>query len=133
MVRPRVGNRGALYRGLLLNTDTKLNIRKWLRVPTASLEVTNIKTPVEKRPKVSNKEEEWVEVPNKKDLRKKKVKKPTRTPQSPRRPRSEAVLIKPAEGMSYASILRKLTKRVNPNELDATVQGIRETRSKDTL
>ena len=35
--------------------------------------------------------------------------------------------------MSYASILRELKKRVNPDELGATVQGIRETRSKNLL
>ena len=35
--------------------------------------------------------------------------------------------------MSYATILRELKKRVNPDELGATVQGIRETRSKDLL
>ena len=35
--------------------------------------------------------------------------------------------------MSYASILCKLKKRVNPDELGATVQGIRETRSIDLL
>ena len=35
--------------------------------------------------------------------------------------------------MSYASILRELKKRVNPDELGATVQEIRETRSKDLL
>ena len=75
---------------------------------------------MEKRPKASNKEEEWVEVPNK-GLRKKKVKKPTRIPERPRRPRPEAVLIKPAEGMSYASILRELKKLDNPDELGATI------------
>ena len=32
--------------------------------------------------------------------------------------------------MSYASILRELKKCVNPDELGATIQGIRETRSK---
>ena len=36
-------------------------------------------------------------------------------------------------GMSYASVLRELRKRVNPDELGATVQEIRETRSKDLL
>ena len=35
--------------------------------------------------------------------------------------------------MSYASILRELKKRVNPDKLGAIVQGIRETRSKDLL
>ena len=43
------------------------------------------------------------------------------------------MLIKPVEGMSYASILRELKKRVNPDELGATVQGIRKMRSKDLL
>ena len=43
------------------------------------------------------------------------------------------VLIKPAEGMSYASIMRELKIRVNPYELGATVEGIRVTRSKDFL
>ena len=64
-----------------------------------------------------------MEVPNRKDLRKKKKKekKLSRTLEESRRARPEAVLIKPAEGMSYASILRELKKRVNPDELGATV------------
>ena len=63
----------------------------------------------------------------------KKGKKPSNTPEQPRRARQEVVLNKPAEGISYATILRELKKRVNPDELCATVQGIRETRSKDLL
>ena len=35
--------------------------------------------------------------------------------------------------MSYATLLRDLKKRVNPDELGVTVQGLRETRSKDLL
>ena len=67
------------------------------------------KKPVEKRPKASNKEEDWVEVLNRKDLRKKKKKekKLSRTPEKSSHARPEAVLIKPAEGMSYASILHE--------------------------
>ena len=80
-------------------------------------------------PKASNKEEEWVEVPNKKDPGRRKE----RSLPKHSRPRPEAVLIKPAEGTSYASILRKLKNHVNPDELGATVQGIREMRSKDLL
>ena len=38
-----------------------------------------------------------------------------------------------AEGISYASILRDLKRRVNPEKLGVTVQGIRETLSKDLL
>ena len=103
------------------------------REPTVSPEVPVITKPVEKRPKASKKEEQWVGVPRKKDLRKKKGKKPSNTPEKPRRVRPEAVLIKPAKRMSYAAIMRELKKRVNPDELGATVQGIRETRSKDLL
>ena len=51
----------------------------------------------------------------------------------PSRAHPEAVLIKPAEGMSYASILRELIQRFNPDKLDTTVQVIRKTRSKDLL
>ena len=107
--------------------------RKRAREPTASPEMPEVKKPAEKRPKASNKEEEWVEVPKKKDLRKRKEKKPSKKPEKHRGARPEAVLIKPAVGMRYASILRELKKRVNPDELGATVQGIRETHSKDLL
>ena len=92
-----------------------------------------VKKQVEKRPKASNEEEKWVEVPSRKKLKKKKRKKAENTLKKNSRPRSEAVLIKPEEGMSYASILRELKKSVNPEELGATVQGIRETRSRDLL
>ena len=105
------------------------------RESTASPEVSTAKKPAEKRPRAFNKEKEWVEVPNRKDLRnkKKKEEKLSTTPEKSRHARPEAVLIKPAKGMSYASILRELKKRVNPDELGATVQGIREMRSKDLL
>ena len=60
-------------------------------------------------------------------------KKDAKALEKPGRPGSEAMLIKPAEGISYASILRDLERRVNPDELGVTVQGIREKRSKDLL
>ena len=84
-----------------------------------------------RRPKASKKKEAWEVLPRKKDLWKKKGKKPSNTPEQPHRARPEAVFIKPAEGISYATILFELKKRVNPDELGATVQGINETRSKD--
>ena len=64
--------------------------RKRLREPTLSQDVSAVKKPVEKTPKVPKKEKEWVEVPARKNLQKKKKK-------------------------------------------GATVEGIRETRSKDML
>ena len=67
--------------------------RKRVREPTAIPEVSAAKKPAEKRPKASNKGEEWVEDPKKKDLRKRKRKKPSKTPEKPRRARPEAVLI----------------------------------------
>ena len=76
-----------------------------------------------------------MEVPIRKDIRnkKKKEKKLSTTPEKSHRARLESVLIKPAEGMSYATILCELKEHFNPDELGATVQGIREARSKDLL
>ena len=62
---------------------------------------------------------EWVEFAARKNLQKKR-KKDERTPKGPSHARPEAVLIKPVEGMSYASILREHEKRVNFDELGAT-------------
>ena len=73
-----------------------------------SLEASVAKKPGEKRPKASNKEEEWVEFSSRKNLQKNKKKKPSRTPEKLCRARPKAVLIEPTEGMSYASILRQL-------------------------
>ena len=67
-------------------------------------------------------------------VRNKPQKKAAKAPERPLRSRLDTVLIKPVQGMSYAFILRALKKRVNPDELGATVQGIsRETRSKELL
>ena len=68
-----------------------------------------------KRPKGFTKEEESVEVPARKNLRKK------------------AVLIKPAKGVSYAAILKNLKQRVKLDELGVTVHEMRRTRSEDLL
>ena len=92
--------------------------RKPIREPTVSPEKSAVSKQVEKRPKAS-KEEEWVQVPIKKDLRKNKEKKPSRRPEKSRCARPETVLIKPAEGMSYATILRELKKHVNPERTEA--------------
>ena len=54
--------------------------RKWLREPTVSPEATAAKKSVEKKAKASNKEEEWVEVPARKNIQKKKKEKAVRTP-----------------------------------------------------
>ena len=63
--------------------------RKMLREPTVNPEVSAAKKRAQKRPKVSNKEEEWVDVPVRKNLQKKKRKKGARTPESSSRARSE--------------------------------------------
>ena len=80
---------------------------------------TAAKKPEMKRPKASPREEEWVEVPPRKKLRKKKPKPEAKEPDWPTRGSPEAVLIKPAERVSYTAVI--------------TVHGIRETRSKDLL
>ena len=54
-------------------------------------------------------------------------------PERPKRVRSKAVIIKPAEGVSYAAILKNLKNRVNLEELGVTIRGISWTRRKDHL
>ena len=73
------------------------------------------------------------EAKNLKERREKELKLGTRNPESSRRARPEAVLVKPAEGVSYATILRSLKSRVNPKELGIRAQGTRATGSKDLL
>ena len=65
--------------------------RKRYREPIVSPEVSVVKKPAEKRPKGSNKEEEWVEIPSRKNLQKKKRKKAEKTPKKNSRPRSETL------------------------------------------
>ena len=91
------------------------------------------KKPKEKRPRASKQPQEWVEGPLREDLRKKKPKTATRERERPKRARSEAVLVKPSEGVSYAAILKNLKSRVNPEELGIKIGGIRDTRTKDLL
>ena len=79
------------------------------------------------------KEEDQVEVPTRKNLRKKKPKSGTKKPEWPRCACPEKALIKPAEGVSYVAILKDIKKYVKSDELDVTVQGIRETRSTNLL
>ena len=108
--------------------------RKWLRDPALSPEVTAADRPEQKRPKTSKQSEEWVEVPARKDFRKKK--KPNleiRRTERTKRAHSETVLIKPSEGVSCAAILKSLKNCVNHEELGVTIGGIRETRSKGVL
>ena len=107
--------------------------RKRLREPTVTPEVMAAEKPVEKRPKTSKHPEKWVAVPLRKDLRKKKLKPTSKKPEQPKRARSEAVIIKPLEGVSYVAILKNQKSRVNPEELGVKIEGIRETRTKDLL
>ena len=108
--------------------------RKRPREPTESPEDPGNKKPEEKRPKASKHAEEWVEVSAKKGRRKKRKNKPEeKKPAQSEPPRSEAILIKPSEGVSYAAILKNLKSRVNPDELGAKIRAIRETRTKDLL
>ena len=95
---------------------------------TVTPEVLAAKKPVEKRPKTSKHPEEWVEAPLRKVLRKKKLQPTPKKPERPKRVRSEAVIIQPLKGVSYAAILKNLKGRVNPEELGIKIGGVRETR-----
>ena len=52
----------------LITERSTPDLRKWQREPTVSLDETAAKKPEEKRLKASSKEEEWVEVPTRKNL-----------------------------------------------------------------
>ena len=80
------------------------------REPTVNPKETSIKKQKEKRSKNSRQSEERMDVPARKDYQKKKTF---------------------SEGFSYVAILENLKSRVNPEELEITIDGIRETRSKD--
>ena len=101
------------------------------RKPTVSPQECVGKKPEEKRPKTSKKEKEWTELSG--SVRKKEPKPRAGKPERSRRARPEAVLVKPAEGVSYVTILRSLKSWVNSKERGIAVQGIRETRSKCLL
>ena len=50
-----------------------------------------------------------------------------------RRPRSEAIALKPAEGKTYADILGGIRSKVDPTKSDMGVKAIRKTRSGEVL
>ena len=104
--------------------------RKRVRELTASPEVSVAKKPAEKRPKASNKEEEYVEVLTRKNLQKRKRKKARRTPKRHSHARPEAVLMKPVATIQSYGISRSASTLINKG---AKVQGIRETHSKHLL
>ena len=76
---------------------------------------------------------ELSEVPVRKEFWEKEPQSVARKPKRSRRVCSEAVLAKPAGGMSYATILRSFKSRVNPEELVIRVQRIRDTCSNGYL
>ena len=109
------------------------NPRKQPRGPTESPEKSATGKPEEKRPKALKQSEEWVKVPIKKNLCKKKPKPVPRKPERSKRASSKAVVIKPSKGVRCAAIMKNLKSRVNPEELGVVIGGIRETRTKDLL
>lgn len=56
-----------------------------------------------------------------------------RREKGPPRTRPDAVLIKPAEGKSYAEVLKELRERIKPEDVGAEVSRIRQTRAGDIL
>ena len=80
-----------------------------------SPEAMNPKKPEDKRPRTSKQPEEWVEVPLRKDLEKKKPKPALKKTERPKRGRSDVGITKTAEGVSYAAILKNLkVRRIAP-------------------
>lgn len=50
-----------------------------------------------------------------------------------RRARPEAILVKPAQGQSYAQVLKDLKCKIKPDTLGVKIKGVRQTRSGDVL
>ena len=82
---------------------------------------TAARKPDETRLNASTNEEEWVEVPTRKNLRRRKPKPESEKQERPRPTHPETVVIKPAVGVSYAAILKNLKKRIKTDKLGVTV------------
>lgn len=113
-------------------TEAAPTPRKRAREDTLSPQQTEVKRPKAKKLKSrSTKEETSAE--EKEDERAKPPSK-TRTKKEPlRRARPEAVLVKPAQGQSYAQVLKDLKSKIEPGTLGVKVKGIRKTRNGDVL
>ena len=64
-----------------------------------------------------------MKLPTRKNLRKQKPKPEAKKQEWPRRARIQAVLIKPAEEVSYVAILKNLKMQIKSENLGITVQG----------
>lgn len=70
---------------------------------------------------------EATKTPSKKDAA--RTLKPTRKP----KPRRDAILIKPAQGTTYAEVLKEIRSKTNPEASQAEVKSIRQTRAGGVL
>ena len=61
------------------------------------------------------------------------VPKTPKTNKAKRRPRSEAIALRPAEGKTYAEILGGIRSRVDPTKCETEIKAVRKTRSGDVL
>lgn len=79
----------------------------------------------EKQKKELQKEGEWIDVNSKRKPKKKKEVLPSRN----KKLRSEAVIIKPKDGKTYAQVLGQIRKNVKPEDTDTVIKHIHETRN----
>lgn len=70
---------------------------------------------------------------NKQCLRPKAKRRKRNKKKKPPKPRLDALLIKPAEGKSYAEVLGEIREKVKPEDTETEVRCIRQTRSGDIL
>ena len=140
------------------NVSTPKHLGKAKRQATSPAE-SQIATPVDKKKRSQDPESEWVKV--QRHTVKGAVQQPTlaniMTPQrktsrslkgnegskeevlrarrgiTVRTKRPEAVLIKPANGKSYAEVLGKIRQKIKPEETEAEIRSIRRTRTGDVL
>ncbi|XP_039233235.1 uncharacterized protein LOC120322245 isoform X3 [Drosophila yakuba] len=67
------------------------------------------------------------------DVRHSGAEKTKNKPSARTRTRPEAVLVRPAEGKSYAEVLCNLRKNLKPEDSDSNIQSVRKTKSGDML
>lgn len=83
--------------------------------------LANVQAAAKDRPKTDEKNQNTLKTPKKGDEGKKRTRK--------RKERSEAVIIRPTEGHSYADVLKNLRRNVKPEEADVAVRCIRKTKT----
>lgn len=126
------------------NTPTRNSTKRGREIQNSPV---SQKTPMEKKQKTAELGEGWKIVPSKESKKKEKkedaitpgkrtVASSQRTRKKPERkpkPKREAVLIKPAEGKTYAEVLGEIRVKIKPEDTNTVIKSIRQTKHGEVL